>query len=303
MKQKSSDNLAALLSNPFIDDELLVALFEQKSPFDNLDHQYFLTLISYASQNSRLTEEYKSVWMDGFDEYRYNLVFTSAWKLFETLEVDVKSAVVLSRLGEKLVAEKPHDMDVGAALERWMPKVDDAKTVDYFGFARSSLAKLYRVNSKEFRELINSPDKALRASYYGRFSAKNSEEIRSAFEKDGEVFLDAAIRNEKLFKTETIREVLSRCCWDQDDPHSRMDYPNYFNSFEEHMKKEHPEWFYETDDDLSLDEFEDEEDNFELKVLKNFSQMKSLLQRQESGKKTVVWVVLAMVVGVIIGRI
>ena len=82
-----------------------------------------------------------------------------------------------------------------------------------------------------------------------------------------------------------------------------MDYPNYFNSFEEHMKKEHPEWFYETDDDLSLDEFEDEEDNFELKVLKNFSQMKSLLQRQESGKKTVVWVVLAMVVGVIIGRI
>ena len=108
--------------------------------------------------------------MDGFDEYRYNLVFTSAWKLFETLEVDVKSAVVLSRLGEKLVAEKPHDMDVGAALERWMPKVDDAKTVDYFGFARSSLAKLYRVNSKEFRELINSPDKALRASYYKRSS-------------------------------------------------------------------------------------------------------------------------------------
>jgi len=79
---------------------LLVALFEQKSPFDNLDNEYFLTLISYASQNSRLTEEYKSVWMDGFDEYRYNLVFTSAWKLFESLDVNIKSAVVLSRIGD-----------------------------------------------------------------------------------------------------------------------------------------------------------------------------------------------------------
>ena len=282
---------------------MLVALFEQKSPFDNLDNEYFLTLISYASQNSRLTEEYKSVWMDGFDEYRYNLVFTSAWKLFESLDVNVKSAVVLSRIGEKLVAEAPHDMDVATVLERWVPKVDDTKTADYFGFARSSLAKLYRVNSKEFRELNNSPDKALRASYYGRFSAKNTEEIRSAFEKDGETFLDAAIRNENLFKTEAIREVLSRCCWNQEDPHSTMDYPNYFNSFEAHMKKENPDWFYETDDDLGLEDIEDEEDSFELKVLKNFSQLKSLLQRQESGKKTIIWVVLALVLGVIIGRL
>lgn len=303
LKQKNSDNLASLLSNPFIDDDLLVALFKRKSPFDNLDSDDFLMLISYASQNPRLTEEYKSIWMDGGAEYDYNLVFTSAWKLFESLDVNVKSAAVLSRLAEKLVAEAPHDMDVATAIERWVTKVDDTKKVDSFGFARSSLAKLYRVNSKEFRELKNSPDKALRASYYSRFSAKDSEEIREAFEKDGEVFLDAATGNKNLFKTEEVREALSRCCWNQDDPHSRMDYPNYFNSFEAHMKKENPEWFYEADITSDLEEIEDDEDNFELKVLKNFSQLRSLLQAQETGKKTVFWVILAIVIGFTIGRL
>ena len=250
------DLLKSFLSNKFIPDELLVSLYERRAPFGNLTDKQWCMAIGRTSSNSRLSTPYDGIW-DGDAEYSYNKVFTTGWKLFETLPVDTLSAVVLSALGEQLVPNKPYDMDVFITIKRW--KIESSN--DGFdwncGRCRFALAGLIGEYQSEFKSLKDSDDVILRESYYRRFRTRKPEEVRELFEKDNDKFLDGALYNPKLYINETVREELRQCCWDYKHPHYGLDYPNTFRKQVERFVQEHPDWFTDYDGDIPFNEVKD----------------------------------------------
>lgn len=248
--------LVSFIANENIKDSLLTDLYERKAPFDRLDDEKWYTLLWASIGNRRISTPYDDSWMDGFGEYLYGRVFSTAWKLFEVLPVDKESAALLAHLGEKLVPDKPHDMDVLAVIKRWHIEEKD-EHVDYFELCRLAIANLIKEFEEQFKSFKDSDDIALRLSYYRRYRAHKPENVRELFEKDNDKFLDEALNNKNLFQTEDIRDELRQCCWDYKDPHHDLLYPNIFNSRVEYYTKEHPEWFKDWDGEMPLDEVED----------------------------------------------
>jgi len=248
--------LVSFITNGNIEDSLLTNLYERKSPFDKLDDEKWYTLLWATIGNPRISTPYDDRWLDGFDEYLYRRVFSTAWKLFEVLPVDKESAALLAHLGEKLVPDQPHDMDVMAVIKRWHIEEKD-EHIDYFELCRLSIARLVKEFKEQFKSFKDSDDIALRLSYYGRYRAYKPENVRELFEKDNDKFLDEALNNINLFQTEDIRDELRQCCWDYKDPLHDLLYPNIFNSRVEYYTKKHPEWFKDWDGEIPLDEVED----------------------------------------------
>ncbi len=137
------DLLSAFLSNELIEDDVIVNLYERKEPFHNLSDEQWYELLWYSSYNRRLSTPYSETWMDGFDEYSYGRVFDAAWKLFEKLPVNEKTARLLACLGEMLVPDAPHDMDVMETIARWNVETD-SKVIDSFESCRYELANLIK---------------------------------------------------------------------------------------------------------------------------------------------------------------
>jgi len=132
---KNSGLLGALLSNPFVDDDLLIDLYEKKDCFEILCDEFWRELIAHTLTNIRLSTPYSERWMDGWTDYLYTRVFSAGWKFFEKLPVNDESATLLARLGERMVPHKPHDMAVAKVIERW--KKDNS--VDYYALCRTAL--------------------------------------------------------------------------------------------------------------------------------------------------------------------
>jgi hypothetical protein len=248
--------LSALFANERMYDGILTDLYERKEPYAKLPDDKWLTLIGYTASNKRINTPYDDSWMDGWSEYSYGRVFTSAWKLFETLPVNERTASIIAHLGENLVPDGPHDMDVLETIKRWDIKSESEYFNDY-EWCRYHLAGLIRDYSDDFQKLKDSEDPALRKSYYSRFRPHKPEEVRELFEKDQDEFLDSAIHNRKLYPNEKIRDELRKCCWDYKHPHHEPDYPNFYNSMERHMQREHPEWFTDFEDDIPLEDIDD----------------------------------------------
>ncbi|MDE0185222.1 MAG: hypothetical protein OXP71_07155 [Candidatus Poribacteria bacterium] len=261
------DILESYLSNEFIGDKLLVALYERQTPFDELTDEQWLKAIGRTISNPRLNTPYHGL-MDFFADMSYHHVFAAAWKLFETLPVNETSAFVLEILGEKLLPEKPHDMDVLATIRRWDVEgssQDSSIEVGYlgeFGMCRYNLARLIGTYTSEFKSLKNSDDIALRRSYYQRFRPRNQEEIRELFEKEKEkqIFLNAAMENLNLFMSEDFRSQLRECCLEGCKSSSGYGNLGILQSFLDkcdRLKQLHPEWFPDYNGKLPLAEVKD----------------------------------------------
>ncbi len=251
----NEDNLKELFSNSFLPDDSLVQLFEREVPYDSLDDEKWMLLCGFASLNDRLSSPYDSIWMDGWAEYQYSLVFTSAWWLYDKFPQTRLAANILFSLGAKLVAEEPHDMDVQAVIEKWRTEPDH-ENADEFARARSYLANLIPSWSHEFKALKDSDDLALRQAYYRNLRYPKPDDIKDGFDKDGEEFVMEALLNKHMFVDESTRNALKKACWDAPDEHHRMDLPNDFNAQCEHWASKHPEWFKDdwTREDYSNDE-------------------------------------------------
>jgi hypothetical protein len=81
--EKNTELLGALLSNPIIDDNILINLYEKKDSFERIDDDFWYTLIAHSVSNPRLHTPYDDKWMDGWSEYSYSRVFVAGWELFE----------------------------------------------------------------------------------------------------------------------------------------------------------------------------------------------------------------------------
>lgn len=236
-----SQLLAAALTNKYLPDDILESLFNKTELFSDITDDTWLRLIVLSAKNKRLSIPYSSTWLDGYDEYKYNAVFTSAWKLFERVPVTKRAATVLEHLSHCLVSESPHDMNVLEVIERW--RSEDEKEEESYSYVRMALVRLLGDYSDDFKGLKEHDDLALRKGYYSFKKSVTAQDVKDGFEKDGKDYLDAAIYNDAIFQNEEARYALSRACWDAPDEHSNMDYPNYFRGREAHLSEQHPEWF------------------------------------------------------------
>jgi len=233
--------LHELLNNKFLPSEILETVYEKSSHFSDVDDNLWISMVAMSAGNERLSTPYNSTWMDGYAEYKYNAVFSAAWRLFKEFPVNKEAANVLSYLSDRLVPHGPHDMKALDVVGRW--RSNDEEDDRTFSRVRTSLVKVVGNHSHEFNDLKGHEDVALRKGYYANLKWAKPDDVSDGFEKDGKEFLDSAIYNDSFFTKEETRIALKRACWDAPDEHSYMDYPNYFNSREEYLSAKHPEWF------------------------------------------------------------
>jgi len=246
--------LEALAVNAHLPDEFYEHLINRTEYFAELDDRNCKFMLYHLGDNSRLSATYDETFLDGFSDYMYHEVFTAAWQLCATVPATQEWAAVLVHLLYK--AQSPVGFkEVGEVIERW--RIDPPKKEDdrYYNsghafYLRSRLADLLEADE----QLLNSPDLALRQSFYRRFSPWKFKNWPEFLEKDGEEFVqEAASGNLSLWKSKEERDRLRQVAWDCPDPHSDMMMPNIYRGREKSLREEHPEWFHDEDDEYSTD--------------------------------------------------
>jgi hypothetical protein len=233
---ETSTEFAALLSNPLLKDNVFEKFFERTGFFENITDDAFEQALVAAADNSRLATPYDEAWMDGYAEYSYNKVFSAAWNMTLTIPATPRGAATLAHFLAKVLP--PTNFDATAALKRWFLP-NEGGGLDWGFYLRSRIADLLPADD----QLLKSPDKALRLSFYRRFQPSRQKDWVKLLTLDGDDGLSAALSNHNIWRSEEYREALSRACWDFPDPNHRLDLPNFFNAAERDMLAKHPEWF------------------------------------------------------------
>jgi hypothetical protein len=243
--------LRALAQNPYLPDDYYINLLNKNDYFSKVSDLNYQFLLMYFSDNPRLATKYDDLFLDGYADYKYNKVFTEAWRLTITAPITQEWASLLYRLLSKAI------LPVGftekeEAIERWKidnPKREEEK--DYYAGPsfnlRSRLADLLDADEK----LMASPDLALRQSFYRRFQPLRFPDWTHFLERDGEDFVQEALENKNLWRNTHERRRLHETTWDCPDPSSHMDFPNIFRYREKAYREQYPEWFQEEDDEYS----------------------------------------------------
>jgi hypothetical protein len=245
--------LEALAVNAHLPDEINEHLINRTEYFAELDDHNYKFMLYRLGDNSRLSAIYDDTFFDGYSDYKYHKVFTAAWQLCATVPTTQEWAAVLVHLLYK--AQSPIGFkEVGQVIERWRidpPKKEDGRYYNpgYAFYLRSRLSDLLEADE----QLLNSPDLALRQSFYRRFSPWKFKNWPEFLEKDGEEFIQEAIHNLSLWQSQQERDRLEKVAWDCPDPHSDMMMPNIYRGREKSLREEHPEWFYDEDDEHSAD--------------------------------------------------
>ena len=245
--------LEALALNPYLPDGFYESLIAREAYFADLDDPMYKFMLYHLGDNPRLSATYDDTRLDGMDDYLFHKVFTAAWGLTTQVPVTQEWAGILFHLLHQ--AQEPRSFqEVAQAIDRWRidpPKgEDDAHYIAGYGFdVRSRLADLLKADDN----LLNSSDLALRSSFYRRFSPYRYENWPELLQRDGEDFVENAIRNVGLWKDTKERERLRRLAWDTPDPLHDMMMPNTFRARERFLRDQHPEWFRADDGDARGD--------------------------------------------------
>jgi hypothetical protein len=243
--------LEAFALNASHPNSIFSSMINRTECFSELDERNYKYLLSRLGDNPRLATPYDDTFLDAMDDYNYHEVFTDAWELTMTVPTTQEWAHTLCNLLSN--AEPPVGIkNIEQLIERWsidpLKKNDDTYYTPGYGFyLRSRLADLLDADER----LLNSPDLALRLSFYRRFTSWRFKIWPEYLAKDGEEFVQAAIQNLGLWKSLEGREKLQKLVWDCPDPNHDMTMPNMYRAYEKKFMKEHPHWFYEKDEECS----------------------------------------------------
>lgn len=260
--------LYRLLSNKNLFSQILVNLYHRGTPFVVLTDEQWLKAIECTISNPQLSRP--SGYLEKIEFLPPEHPCQAAWNLYKTVPVHAESARILARLGEQLaphgddrVPHAPSDLDVLDTIKRWEVEGDDKH--DFFCKCRAFLGRLLKDE-----ELKDSADIALRQAYYGGggWDSRKPEEVREAFEKDKDKFLDVAIYNLSFYRSnEQVRYELRRCCHDyafKDEYHDgeswnfRWQYHlDMFDAQHDRLRKHEPVWFPDFDGEIPFEEIGD----------------------------------------------
>ena len=250
--------IAALFENPTVDDSFLRDFLEGKKTWEAMDEERRLQAVCALTKNERTRTPYDDrFFMDGWADYSYHSVFNAAWQLAETVPTQLVWAHALSSLYDRLVRKASSVENPLDVAERWYADPTDVKLVEressanqsgYLGpyqNVRKGLAMLALAQDSAIgNDLMASDDIALRAGAYASM-AMSPEQIVAAYQRDGEIAVNCAVYNLEVWHKPETRQALRGISWQavHDDQHADLMAANIFNTVEERMKKEHPDWF------------------------------------------------------------
>jgi hypothetical protein len=262
-----SEEIAALFSNPSIADDFLVEFFEQKAPWLVLDEDRRLEAVQALQKNPRMHRGYEGP-MDGYAEYRHELVFTSAWQLAAKVPVSTTWASYLAWLYYNTTCKTSAIDKPMALVQRWVPDPSDTERVAHelkelergelgvFGLMRKQLARLVldAAHSGEARQLLAThEDPAVRAAVYA-YGHLSASDMKVANERDFRLAFDQMMWNDSAWLTKEQRSLLHDMAWDgKRDPNNRLDPQNMFDARAVFYAKEHPEWFKDEEPEEEID--------------------------------------------------
>lgn len=262
----SVNELAALFENPSLGDSFLTDLLERRDGLESIDDERLLRIVRILSSNPRMWTPRDDDYMDGFADYSYSAVFNAAWKLAQTVPANKSWAAALASLYSRLEPDAFSVKEPLVVATRWHAVPADIEAVEsgarsrargYLSdmeSVRSGLARLaLSRDSKLLDELVTSHDVAFRVAAYsaGRLSL---EQVLSGFEKDGEMFFNAAIDNLNLWKNPATRGFFRGAAWRVVDMNnSDLMAVNIYKWKAKYVRKKHPAWFADEErgEDLS----------------------------------------------------
>jgi len=241
--------LESFAKNKFLNNDALEQLIERKDSFADLSDDQYINMLFWLGRNPRMSADYDDRILDGWAEYRHGRIFSLAWDLARHLPITETNAYVLYELLQNTALPGGYD-NPEEVLERWRiedePK-DESRSLESSYFLRTRLADILTADDK----LLNSNDRAVRESFYRRFSPWRFKDWPNFIERDGELAFDGMVKNEELWCNTENRKLLHDVAWKVPDPHSSMNAPNIYNALEERNRSQHPEWFAEDDSEYS----------------------------------------------------
>lgn len=254
------ESLRLLFSNEFIYEKTLCDLYERESPFHELTDEQWVQAIACATQNPCMDgSRYKMLDYRPLDKSFDK--WYSAWRLFASVPVNDSSVHVMATLGETiaprgrwLIPGAPSNLDVRQTINRWRKADEDDTLFKCYRKCRAALGRLLKEDV-----LKGSDDIALRQAYYNGLAwhHRTPDDVKHAFEKDKENFLEVVVENDLIYANEDVRNAFSRCCSEYLEEGHERDYEFSFSwrskNHIEWLERKHPEWFTEYGEDPRFD--------------------------------------------------
>lgn len=233
----------ALIRNPEVSDQLLEQLYKRDGAFANVPDDRLANLVYSSRENERINTNNDDDHSPDLGHYR---IQNAILQLVDTAPVNPLWKTVLFDLLNTLnplhVARTERLQDI---LQRWMSlEIKDrsgensvglfAENVSITDEFRCVIASLYgrSLKDNEMRAASKSHDVAMRAAYYGS-SKLTVKEMRTGFERDGNAFVLAAIRNLSILSSREHRQVF------EEEMLSR-DFSFHYGKFVDMFRKEYP---------------------------------------------------------------
>jgi hypothetical protein len=251
LKTSSADEQAMLFRNPSLDDSFLESFLSLGKPWEAVKQEQRLWALDHLALNEKLQHNRSTAdHDDGFNWYMAGKPFEAAWALIEKLEPSAEAAAHLSRLLRDLPADTYKTEGINEALKRWQGTPSDIAGEGAEN-AKARLSPFQQVRQAGARLLagkhnavpghfLASDDVAIRCGAYEGERKLTADQIKSAIERDADLARVHLMRNEALWRSEKMRDLLV----DELLRGAESDEPRWeYQRRDAHYRKEFPAWF------------------------------------------------------------
>ncbi|MDD5366308.1 MAG: hypothetical protein PHR30_13295 [Gallionellaceae bacterium] len=219
----NQEAITTLLSNPTAD-PVLQALFNQLPPFNDLEPDLLCVLVHYASDNPAINHGRSG--QHGTDSTLPS-IDAGIVELLKTSPVSENWLITLTLLLASMNPRYPYtpDLELGPVLAKWRNSTGTQTPGNLLTDTGGEHTSLNRVEEflcmlaslygcRENGLLIQAtggsddPDVVMRCAFYGRATNLTIEQMQTAFERDADVFVLAALQNNAVFSQKDLRAAL-----------------------------------------------------------------------------------------------
>jgi hypothetical protein len=253
LTEATGNEIAALIQNPKVSDDLLEMLFKRGGVFAEIAEDRWQQLIYMSALNARLVTEYENP--DSPDVGHY-AIHKAIFLLLEIAPVNYIWLRTLYHLLDHLDFQQVHSAErIDQVLARWTQLPISEKDSGYFTTLsirvefRCFIAALYGRGFANNKTVLHgnrdADDVALRCAYYatGNITPK---EMEAGHRKDKGVFTFAAILNSRIHETGQLRKIMEEEYLDGDMARRWLKY-------DEQFRKRRPNWAPPVSEELLAD--------------------------------------------------
>jgi len=262
LKSASEIEVELLFKNKAIDRRWLTSLLKCENEFwAALGEQRQILAIRSLSQNPIIEFKHEiGFFTDGYDNFLFNELFNVIWDLPAKVPTTRAWAHVLGLLLDNVIDGMVSCYNCADIAKRWMSieqtsnDETDEIWLNPYEIVRFHLY-VHTIKGSYGKKLSNeehfeNPDRAYRACAYRNLRLK-SDDLLSAYTRDGVFAVNYMLMNENLWKLVETRDALRNLCDESDEKSHNPEFGSVYNfrSRKRFFEKLHPTWFDESSDD------------------------------------------------------